>query len=986
MLLSFTHCPLLDQHRLEALGFQPCETLCFVDGPFVVLQAVLRYALDPDIGEVIRETASYLGRFILPHAWVELLLPHVTGTKEFNPNSSTLSQASAVVFVTQMARECSPARLLPSFTALLEALDPRSTSAVAGDAFFLGLSPAPMLASSTRDLLRALSEALRTCGAAGAAREIFTQTGRLHDVDKINRRLFRLQLLARSRVGDDLAAATHLSDADGIRTAKAALAVVDAGIIDLGHALSSTAGLGLADSSARDAAFRTHAASLLADAAVLYTAASTNEAIEHEDAVSVVNRIVVQLISEIPAHVLVGGAENPIARGIVGALQASMRLRLPTQWKWTCQQTRTLLAREDDVRESIADEGTTPSSETFSGRLSAHLLAACARAGNEWLRPFVKVSTAAATSAGASSGVQAKRSGSKMVIEEDDPAGLETHASSAAALAASQAECLLEFLLACLAIASRCRAQHSLHIAGNAAATCLDALHAILEQRLRCQADGTAAAFPHDVRANTLRLLMTFEEHVPLSSQATVDVLRVLALGLDEPDDILLRRTIRFLEQLLHSPCRLDVGRPAAAEVAREILGKCLTYAPVSASLLSPVDAISVLRESRQSNNNAIGSSGKGEDLENLDQLWPRLASVLIVAFGANYEVAAQAVTVASNAVDSIDTESNSRENQSLGVRLQQLQALQAAALGAGPRTWQPRYTLQSQPSELENVDFLSAVQQAEALAKAAAHEPSPLHVEKLATQCRADDAAKPSPASTVDVDGAIDEDGIDMDDDEDDDAPTIAAAAPQKSNANSEPEDDYVVIPRVAADKAAAAAAAGKVPRSPKEAAMLAAAASAKVSTKQADAAQHATTVGHEQAKQTQPQQKPEKYSPESSFLHFKAEGNRFLRGGEVIDAIRAYGMAIAQDQSRAAPYVNRALAHLKMKQFPNAVADCSRALMCGDCDAGLKVKALYRRGKARQHLGDSQGFASDLRSALEIEPHNSTIRQELDGAFPTP
>ena len=116
-------------------------------------QAVLRQILDPDIGAVVQETARYLGRFILPTAWVQLLLPHVTGAKEFNPNSTAMSQASAVVFVTQMAGECSPARLLPSFSALLEALDPRSTTAVAGDAFFLGLSPAPRLANAARDLV-----------------------------------------------------------------------------------------------------------------------------------------------------------------------------------------------------------------------------------------------------------------------------------------------------------------------------------------------------------------------------------------------------------------------------------------------------------------------------------------------------------------------------------------------------------------------------------------------------------------------------------------------------------------------------------------------------------------------------------------------------------------------------------------------------------------------------------------------------------------
>ena len=112
--------------------------------------------------------------------------------------------------------------------------------------------------------------ALRSCGAAGAAREIFTRTGRLHDVDKINRRLFRLQLLARSRVADEAATAKHLNDVEGARAADAAMRVVDAGVVDLGHALSATAGLGLVDDAARAAAFRAHAPLLLGDAAALY--------------------------------------------------------------------------------------------------------------------------------------------------------------------------------------------------------------------------------------------------------------------------------------------------------------------------------------------------------------------------------------------------------------------------------------------------------------------------------------------------------------------------------------------------------------------------------------------------------------------------------------------------------------------------------------------------------------------------------------------
>ena len=145
------------------------------------------------------------------------------------------------------------------------------------------------------------------------------------------------------------------------------------------------------------------------------------------------------------------------------------------------------------------------------------------------------------------------------------------------------------------------------------------------------------------------------------------------------------------------------------------------------------------------------------------------------------------------------------------------------------------------------------------------------------------------------------------------------------------------------------------------------------------AAAAAAVTTTKTEEAPKKKESPFVGKYTPESSFLFHKAEGNRFLRGGEVIDAVRAYGMAVSTEPSRAAPYVNRALAHLKLKQFANTVADCTRGMQCEDCDDGLRVKALYRRGKARLLLGDAAGFKSDLRRALEVEPHNSTIAAEL-------
>jgi tetratricopeptide (TPR) repeat protein len=63
---------------------------------------------------------------------------------------------------------------------------------------------------------------------------------------------------------------------------------------------------------------------------------------------------------------------------------------------------------------------------------------------------------------------------------------------------------------------------------------------------------------------------------------------------------------------------------------------------------------------------------------------------------------------------------------------------------------------------------------------------------------------------------------------------------------------------------------------------------------------------------------------------------------------------------------------------RFEQAEADCNRALGF-DLSSADRVKALLRRGTARQHLYRVAEAAEDFRAALKLEPNNRQAREEL-------
>ncbi|XP_037534964.1 mitochondrial import receptor subunit TOM34 [Nematolebias whitei] len=98
------------------------------------------------------------------------------------------------------------------------------------------------------------------------------------------------------------------------------------------------------------------------------------------------------------------------------------------------------------------------------------------------------------------------------------------------------------------------------------------------------------------------------------------------------------------------------------------------------------------------------------------------------------------------------------------------------------------------------------------------------------------------------------------------------------------------------------------------------------------------------------------------------KEEGNSLVKKGEHKKAIDKYSQSLKLNPNEATTYTNRALCHLSVKQYRDAVKDCAEALRMDSSN----VKALYRRAQAHRELKDVKACVDDLNSLLSVEPKN--------------
>ncbi|NWS52253.1 TOM34 protein, partial [Chunga burmeisteri] len=110
------------------------------------------------------------------------------------------------------------------------------------------------------------------------------------------------------------------------------------------------------------------------------------------------------------------------------------------------------------------------------------------------------------------------------------------------------------------------------------------------------------------------------------------------------------------------------------------------------------------------------------------------------------------------------------------------------------------------------------------------------------------------------------------------------------------------------------------------------------------------------------------------------KEEGNELVKKGSHKKAVEKYSESLKLKEE-CATYTNRALCYLTLKQYKEAVQDCTEALRLDP----KNVKALYRRAQALKELKDYKSSIADIKSLLKTEPKNTAalrLLQELNRA----
>jgi tetratricopeptide (TPR) repeat protein len=137
-------------------------------------------------------------------------------------------------------------------------------------------------------------------------------------------------------------------------------------------------------------------------------------------------------------------------------------------------------------------------------------------------------------------------------------------------------------------------------------------------------------------------------------------------------------------------------------------------------------------------------------------------------------------------------------------------------------------------------------------------------------------------------------------------------------------------------------------------------------------------------------------------NFVTYLLLGNAYVRLGQLNAAVSCYSTGIALEPDLPWAYVNRGLAHLDLRAYPDARADFDRVIALrpdmveayinravarmgvgdfagavADLDRALEhpdapVQALFRRAAARERLGDREGAARDRASGMRRRPND--------------
>lgn len=114
------------------------------------------------------------------------------------------------------------------------------------------------------------------------------------------------------------------------------------------------------------------------------------------------------------------------------------------------------------------------------------------------------------------------------------------------------------------------------------------------------------------------------------------------------------------------------------------------------------------------------------------------------------------------------------------------------------------------------------------------------------------------------------------------------------------------------------------------------------------------------------------------------KEKGTTAFNAKDYAAALSAYEEAaglIAEEASQEALWatckLNSALCCINSQDYPSAVVHSSEVIKKGD--GQNNVKALYRRGLARNHLGLAEEALEDLNKAATLDPENKPVKNEI-------
>jgi tetratricopeptide (TPR) repeat protein len=107
--------------------------------------------------------------------------------------------------------------------------------------------------------------------------------------------------------------------------------------------------------------------------------------------------------------------------------------------------------------------------------------------------------------------------------------------------------------------------------------------------------------------------------------------------------------------------------------------------------------------------------------------------------------------------------------------------------------------------------------------------------------------------------------------------------------------------------------------------------------------------------------------------------EGFTHAKMGEYLEAVRAYGNAIAASDRYTPAYVNRALAYMQLEEFEKAIADFNEAIRLEPTQA----EHYYKRGIAYARLGDHEKASASFASAIQFNDKHADAYRQMAGSM---